>query len=89
MTDARPCRERYPGPYNIEKTPSGYCVSVGKVALAYIYVHAQPWQNAATTGEQRLSWPEGLALAKAIAGLGGETVEEFRDRQADARAALR
>ena len=43
--DNRPVRERYPGPYRIEQTPSGYRVMSGKLALAYVYVHALPWEN--------------------------------------------
>jgi ABC-type phosphate/phosphonate transport system ATPase subunit len=36
----------------------------GKTTLLYIYVYTEPWQNVATTGQHRLTWTEGLALAE-------------------------
>jgi hypothetical protein len=37
--------------------------------LLYIYVHGEDWQNAASTGQHRLTWAEGLELAEAIVAL--------------------
>jgi hypothetical protein len=58
-----------PGPWKIESTPSGFRIVSGQTALLYIYVHGEDWQNAATTGQHRLTWAEGLALAEAIVAL--------------------
>jgi len=58
-----------PGPWSIESTPSGFRIVSGQTALLYIYVHSEDWQNAATTGQHRLTWAEGLALAEAIVAL--------------------
>jgi hypothetical protein len=41
-----------------------------RTTLLYIYVHTEPWQSVATTGQHRLTWAEGLALAEAIVTLG-------------------
>jgi hypothetical protein len=41
----------------------------GRTALLYIYVYTEPWQSVATTGQHRLTWAEGLALAEAIVSL--------------------
>jgi hypothetical protein len=43
-------RDRHPGPWTIERTPSGFTVMSGKTTLLYIYVYTEPWQNVATTG---------------------------------------
>jgi hypothetical protein len=65
----RRLRDRYPGPWTIERTPSGFTVMSGSTTLLYIYVHTEPWQSVATTGQHRLTWEEGLALAEAIVTL--------------------
>jgi hypothetical protein len=44
-------------------------VKVLHTALLYIYVHTEPWQSVATTGQHRLTWEEGLALAEVIVSL--------------------
>ena len=62
-------RNRYPGPWKIESTPSGFRIQSGPTTLLYIYVHSEDWQNAATTGQHRLTWAEGLALAETIVTL--------------------
>ena len=58
-----------PGPWKIESTPSGFRIVAGRTTLLYIYVHSEDWQNVATTGQHRLTWAEGLALAEAIVTL--------------------
>ena len=65
----RRLRDRHPGPWTIERPPSGLTVMSGGTALLYIYVHTEPWQSVATTGQHRLTWAEGLALAEAIVTL--------------------
>ena len=66
-----------PGPWKIESTPSGFRIVSGQTALLYIYVHGEDWQNAATTGQHRLTWAEGLALAEAIVALSyGQDVQQ-------------
>jgi hypothetical protein len=67
----RRLRDRHPGPWTIERTPSGFTVTSGKTTLLYIYVYTEPWQNVATTGQHRLTWAEGLAIAEAIVTLSG------------------
>jgi hypothetical protein len=62
-------RDRHPGPWTIERTPSGFMVMSHRTTLLYIYVHTEPWQSVATTGQHRLTWAEGLALAEAIVTL--------------------
>jgi hypothetical protein len=37
-------------------------------------VHAEDWQSVASTGEHRLTWAEGQALAEAIVALSGRPV---------------
>jgi hypothetical protein len=71
---ARRFRDRYPGPWKIDRTPSGFKVTSGKTTLLYIYVHAEDWQSVASTGEHRLTWAEGQALAEAIVALSGRPV---------------
>ena len=70
MSEPKNFRERYPGPWSVEETPSGYCVK-GRcgTALAYLYCYTEPWQNAGTTGAAKMTRAEGLALGKAIAAL--------------------
>ena len=65
----RRLRDRHPGPWKIERTPSGFTVMSGRTTLLYIYVYTEPWQSVATTGQHRLTWEEGLALAEAIVTL--------------------
>jgi hypothetical protein len=62
-------RDRHPRPWKIERTPSGFTVMSGRTTLIYIYVYTEPWQNVATTGQHKLTWAEGLALAEAIVTL--------------------
>lgn len=63
-------RQRFPGPWAIEETPSGYKVAAKcGTAIAYVYCYTDSWQSGATTGTKKLSRAEGLAAAKAIAGL--------------------
>jgi hypothetical protein len=64
-------RDRHPGPWTIERTPPGFTATSGKTTLLYIYVYTEPWQNVATTGQHRLTWAEGLAIAEAIVTLSG------------------
>ena len=70
MSEPKNFRERYPAPWSVEETPSGYCVK-GRcgTALAYLYCYTEPWQNAGTTGAAKMTRAEGLALGKAIAAL--------------------
>ena len=63
-------RDRYPGPWKIENTPSGFKIVAGRTTLLYIYVHTENWECVATTGQHRLTWAEGLTLAEAIIALG-------------------
>ena len=59
-------RERYPPPWRIERTPSGYrVVASNDMSLLYIYAE-EGW---ALTNSNRLSFPEARALATAIAKL--------------------
>ncbi|MET0167358.1 MAG: hypothetical protein ABW318_20425 [Vicinamibacterales bacterium] len=44
-------------------------ISNGAQRPLYIYVYGQDWQNAATSGQHRLTWAEGLALAEANVAL--------------------
>ena len=70
MTEPQSFRQRFPGPLSIEETPSGYKVAAKcGAAIAYVYCYVEPWQNSATTGTKKLTRAEGLAAAKAIAGL--------------------
>lgn len=63
-------RERYPPPWTVEETPSGYCVKAAcGIALAYLYCSSEPWEGVGTTGAAKMTRAEGLALAKAIAAL--------------------
>ena len=45
-----------------------------------IYPHTASWQDVATAGLHKLTWAEGLALARAIQKLGSNTMSEI-DRQ--------
>ena len=69
MSEQPSFRQRYPGPWSIDETPSGYKVSAGCGTAILYYCYVEPWQNSATTGTKKLTRPEGLAAAKAIAGL--------------------
>ena len=61
-----PFRERFPPPWTVEATPSGYCVRAAcGTALAYIYAPSG-FDRLALTGNH-LTLPEALALARAIA----------------------
>lgn len=65
-------RERYPGPWRVERLPEpGYrVVSANGVPVAYTYA-----KRRGLTGPQ-LTEAEALAIAKAIAGLAGGKVDD-------------
>jgi hypothetical protein len=63
-------RERFPAPWRVVRTEGGYEVRSGATTLVYIYVSAPAWANVVTANHHLLRRAEGLALAKAIAGLG-------------------
>lgn len=72
MTADGSFRDRYPGPYHVEETDSGFAVhDCGGTLLAVIYCSHLPkdWTIGLSI---RLSRAEGRALAGAIAGLGGK-----------------
>jgi hypothetical protein len=64
-------RDRHPGPWTIERTPSGFSVMSGRTTLLYIYVHTEPWQSVATTGQHRLTWKKAWPWPEAIVTLSG------------------
>jgi hypothetical protein len=55
-------------------------VWAGPYCLLCICPHIAAWQDVATTGLHKLTWAEGLALARAIQELGSDTMSEI-DRQ--------
>jgi hypothetical protein len=63
-------RDRFPPPWKVVRTEGGFQVISGATTLVYIYVYTEDWESVVTTGHHKLTWAEGLALAKAIAGLG-------------------
>jgi hypothetical protein len=72
-------RRRYPAPWKIDCTPSGFTIVSGSTTLLYIYVHREDWQNTATTGQHKLTWAEGLTLAQAIVALSREPHAQSRN----------
>lgn len=67
MSESGSIRDRYPGPWTVERIPApGFrVVSANGVALAYVYC-----ERKGLPGPQ-LTEAEALAVAKAIAGLAG------------------
>ena len=64
MSDQRTIRERFPTPWTIEETPSGFAViSANGVRLAYVYTKSRSAIDGLTVGEAR-------AIATAISRLG-------------------
>ena len=76
----RSFRARFHGPWKIVEAKGSIQVWAGSYCLLYIYPHTAAWQDVATTGLHKLTWAEGLALARAIQKLGSDTVSEM-DRQ--------
>ena len=67
MPDQQSFRQRFPGPWSIEETPSGYKVSAKcGAAIAYVYCYVEPWQNSATTGTKKLTRAEGWRLPRPL-----------------------
>lgn len=64
MSDQRTIRERFPPPWTIEETPSGFAViSANGVRLAYVYIKTRSAVEGLTVGEAK-------AVATAISRLG-------------------
>ena len=76
----RSFRARFQGPWRIVEGEGSIQLWAGPYCLLYIYPHAAAWQDVATTGLHKLTWAEGLALARAIQKLGGDTMSEI-DKQ--------
>ena len=76
----RTFRARFRDPWKIVEGEGSIQVWAGSYCLLYIYPHTAAWQDVATTGLHKLTWAEGLALARAIQKLGSDTMSEI-DRQ--------
>ena len=78
----RSFRARFHGPWKIVEGEGSIQLWAGSYCLLYIYPHTAAWQDVATTGLHKLTWAEGLTLARAIQRLGKEagTMSEI-DRQ--------
>lgn len=60
----RPIRERFPPPWTVEETPSGFAmISANGVRLAYVYTKSRSATEGLTVGEAK-------AIATAISRLG-------------------
>ena len=68
----RTFRARFRGPWKIVEGEGSIQVWAGSYCLLYIYPHTAAWQDVATTGLHKLTWAEGLTLARAIQRLGKE-----------------
>lgn len=66
-------RETYPGPWEIIEHQESISVRHNGTILAYIYVEDEPVRRREL---RRVTWAEGRALAKAIAGLGSSRTRE-------------
>ena len=76
----RSFRARFPGPWKIVEGEGSIQLWAGSYCLLYIYPHTAAWQDVATTGLHKLTWAEGVTLARAIQKLGSDTMSEI-DRQ--------
>ena len=78
----RSFRARFHVPWKIVEGEGSIQLWAGSYCLLYIYPHTAAWQDVATTGLHKLTWAEGLTLARAIQRLGKEagTMSEI-DRQ--------
>lgn len=61
-------RERYPPPWRVEETPSGYRV-VCSTGVDLLYVYAEDVDRRHANSRPKLTWPEARALAEKIAAL--------------------
>ena len=68
----RSFRQRFPGPWIVERMPGGFHIRSGSTNLCCIYVYTRAWESVVTTGQFKLTWAEGLALAEVVASLGGK-----------------
>ena len=76
----RSFRARFQVSWKILEDEGSIQLWAGSYCLLYIYPHTAAWQDVATTGLHKLTWAEGLALARAIQKLGSNTMSEM-DKQ--------
>ena len=68
MTEPRSIRDRFPPPWRVEQTPSGFRILDSK-ATPLVYVYAATEQQREMVSSQGLTPDEARAIATAIASL--------------------